>query len=98
MIQAATSSSPCLARSCSGSSADSASRSESRRAPRSFLPLAPVLLHVEHRARLVAFGQQPQPPRHLLIGLDLAAHVAAEAVLVELVAGFHVPQAAAVGA
>ena len=35
--------------------------------------------------------------RHFLISLDHIAHVAAEAVLVELAAGLDVPQAAAVG-
>jgi len=40
---------------------------------------------------------QPKPPRHLLVGLDQATHVAAEAVLVELVLRLDVPQPAAIG-
>src|SRR3990172_8490626 len=40
---------------------------------------------------------QPEPARHLLISLDQAAHVAAKAVLVELVLGLDVPQPAAIG-
>jgi len=39
---------------------------------------------------------QPEPARHLLIGLDQPAHVAAEAVLVELVLRLDVPQPAAI--
>ena len=53
----------------------------------------------QHRARalrLLAVRNDPEPARHLLIGLDQAAHVAAEPVLVELVAGFDVPQPAVV--
>src|SRR3546814_11187080 len=47
---------------------------------------------------LAALGHQAQSARDFLIGLDLAAKVAAEAVLVELFVRRHVPQAAAVGA
>ena len=39
-----------------------------------------------------------EPAGHFLVGFFLAAHVAAEAVLVELLAARHVPQPAAVGA
>src|SRR3546814_3394671 len=56
-----------------------------------------VRFEVEHRI-VAALGHQAQPARDLLIGLDLAAQVAAEAILVELFIGDHVPQAAAVGA
>src|SRR5262245_1704267 len=40
---------------------------------------------------------QPEPARDLLIGLDQAAHIAAEAVLVELVLRLDVPAPAAIG-
>ena len=63
-----------------------------------FAPLRPVLLHVEHHVGVVALGHQAEPAGDFLIGFGLAAEVAAEAVLVELLAGVHVPQAAAVGA
>src|SRR4051812_35021457 len=43
-------------------------------------------------------GEHSQPARHLLIGLEHAAQVAAEPVLVELVGGGRVPQPAAVRA
>src|SRR5690606_8784766 len=59
-----------------------------------FLAMA---FQVEHRG-ISALGHQPQPPRDLLIRLDLAAEVAAEAVLVELLVRRHVPQATAIGA
>src|SRR3546814_7775844 len=57
----------------------------------------PVAFEVEHGI-LAALGHQAQSARDFLIGLDLAAEVAAEAVLVELFVRRHVPQAAAVGA
>src|SRR3546814_9720683 len=52
-----------------------------------------VRFEVEHRI-VAALGHQAQPARDLLLGLDLAAQVAAEAILVELFIGDHVPQAA----
>src|SRR3546814_4884 len=57
----------------------------------------PVAFEFEHGI-LAALGHQAQSARDFLIGLDLAAEVAAEAVLVELFVRRHVPQAAAVGA
>src|SRR5262245_30709169 len=42
-------------------------------------------------------GQHAKPARHLLVGLQHAAKVAAEAILVELVGGGGVPQPTAVG-
>src|SRR3546814_1451365 len=56
-----------------------------------------VRFQVKHRI-VAALGHQAEPAGDFLIGLDLAAQVAAEAVLVELFVGDHVPQAAAVGA
>jgi 2-oxoisovalerate dehydrogenase E1 component len=53
---------------------------------------------VEHFAGAVVVLQQAEAAGDFLVGLFLAAEVAAEAVLVELFAGRHVPQAAAVGA
>src|SRR3954467_13106260 len=53
----------------------------------------------EHRPRplrLLAVRDDPEPARHLLVSLDQAAHVAAEAILVELVARLDVPQPAVV--
>src|SRR5262249_41332568 len=43
-----------------------------------------------------AIDVQTKPPRHLLVGLNQAPHVAAEAVLVELVLRFDVPQPRAI--
>src|SRR5680860_409485 len=43
------------------------------------------------------FHVQAKPARHLLVGLDQATHVAAEAILVQLVLSLDVPQPAAVG-
>src|SRR5690242_11538601 len=71
----------CSAHSCSESFADSASRIERA----SFVPAFAVLFEIEHGARF-ALGQQPQSSRDFLIGLDLAAEIAAEAILVELLA------------
>ena len=42
--------------------------------------------------------QQAKPSCDFLIGLDFAAQIAAESVLVQLLARHHVPQAAAIGA
>jgi hypothetical protein len=50
-----------------------------------------VGVEVEHRIGL-ALRHQAEPPRDFLIGLGLAAQVAAEAVLVELLARRRVPQ------
>src|SRR6186997_1268727 len=55
----------------------------------------------EHRTAALGprvLGQHAEPAGHLLVGLQHAAEVAAEAVLVELVAVGCIPQAAAVGA
>src|SRR5688572_25479391 len=79
-----------------------AGHKRSRTTPRSSLVrLATRVRGYEHGPR--AFGrtvlrQHTKAPGHLLVGLQDAAEVAAEAVLVELVAALHVPQAAAVGA
>src|SRR4051794_651350 len=62
-----------------------------------FPALRPVLLEVEHGVGL-PFGKQAEAAGDFLIGFGLAAEVAAEAVLVELLARAHVPEAAAVGA
>src|SRR3546814_8149494 len=51
----------------------------------------PVAFEVEHGI-LAALGQQAQSARDFLIGFDLAAQIAAEAVLVELFVRRHVPQ------
>src|SRR3990170_5015180 len=54
----------------------------------------------QHRARARprrVVDMKPESARHLLIGLDQAAHVAAEAVLVELVLRLDVPQPATIG-
>ena len=56
-----------------------------------------MTFQIEDRA-VLAVGQQTEPPCDLLIGLRLATQILAEAVLVELLVRFHVPQAAAVGA
>src|SRR5579862_1999686 len=45
-----------------------------------------------------AFGQNAKTPRNFLISLLDLAEVAAEAVLVELLVGLHVPEAAIIGA
>ena len=44
------------------------------------------------------FGDYPQALGHFLIGLDEAAHVSPETVLVHLVVGLGVPKAARIGA
>src|SRR5260370_35944106 len=49
-------------------------------------------------ARRLAFLHDAEAARHLGIGLDHAAEVAAEAILVELVVGLDVPEAARIGA
>src|SRR5262245_44766476 len=56
--------------------------------PRSLAPHLPVRVEVENHV-LLAVLEQAQAPRDLLIGLGLAAQVAAEAVLVELFARRH---------
>src|SRR5690606_34728559 len=43
---------------------------------------------------LLLLGQDAETARDFLIGLDEAAHVAAETVLVQLVLGLHVPEPA----
>src|SRR6185437_600968 len=68
---------------------------------RAFMPPAVLSLFgsYQHRPRARpsrAVDMQPEPPRDLLIGLDQASHVAAEAVLVELVLRLDVPQPRAV--
>ena len=55
-----------------------------------------MLIQVEH-GRLV-FGQQAKAACDFLIGFHFAAQIAAETVLVHLVAGLHVPKAAAIRA
>src|SRR3546814_13261853 len=50
-----------------------------------------VAFEVEHGV-LAALGHQAQSARDFLIGFDLAAQIAAEAVLVELFVRRHVPQ------
>src|SRR6185369_1345285 len=57
-----------------------------------------MLIKVEDRRGLVAFGQKTEPPSNLLIGFLDFAEVLAEAILVELLAGSHVPEPAAVRA
>src|SRR5262245_28747590 len=55
----------------------------------------------QHRTRSLrarVFRQHAEPAGHLLIGLQHAPQIAAEAILVELVGGRSVPQAAAVRA
>ncbi len=44
------------------------------------------------------FREHAESARHFLVGLENAAEVATEAILVELVGGCRIPQAAAVGA
>ena len=53
---------------------------------------------VEHFAGAIVGIEQAQAARDFLVGFFLTAQIAAEAVLVELFAGDHVPQAAAIGA
>ena len=53
---------------------------------------------VEHLAGAVLALEQAEAAGDFLVGLLLAAEVAAEAILVELLAARHVPQAAVVGA
>ena len=49
-----------------------------------------MALQVQHGG-VLALLEQAEPPRNLLIRLRLAAQVAAEAILVELLVGLHVP-------
>src|SRR5690606_9938240 len=54
----------------------------------------------EHRAALRArlvLVQDAEPPRPVLVGLKHSPHVAAEAVLVQLVVGHDVPETAGIG-
>ena len=53
---------------------------------------------VEHLAGAVLALEQAEAAGDFLVGLLLAAEVAAEAILVELLAALQVPQAAVVGA
>src|SRR5215207_7096535 len=46
--------------------------------------------------RQLTLAEDAEPSGDVLIGFDEAAEVAAEAILVELVVGFHVPQAAGI--
>src|SRR5690606_12032623 len=48
--------------------------------------------------RIVALGQDAEPLGYLAIGLDQSAEIAAEPVLVHLLVGLHVPQAARIRA
>src|SRR4051812_38007320 len=45
-----------------------------------------------------AFWKDTEPPRHLLVGFLDIAEVAAEPILIQLLVGLHVPQAAIVRA
>src|SRR5690606_22398743 len=89
----------CSARSCSASSAAIRSRrrapSAAERASAVLLARLAVLVEVED-GRDRAFGEQAEAARDFLIGFHLAAEVAAEAVLVQLLVRGDVPQAAAV--
>ena len=58
----------------------------------------PMLGKVKYLARSGILLQQPQPPCNFLIGFFLTAQIAAKAVLVELFASGHIPQAATIGA
>src|SRR5215831_17415144 len=67
-------------------------------------PTPPVSMGLgAHEDRATALGagvlgQHPQPTRHFLVGLQHAAHVAAEAILVELVGGGRIPEPATIRA
>src|SRR5882672_9540321 len=69
---------------------------------RAFMLLASVRLGADqHGATALGtrvLGENAQAPRHFLIGLQHAAEIAAEAVLVQLVGGRGVPETAAIGA